>query len=337
MGPELLSIITGFFAFGAFWLLFMGEEKDPLIEKRLLETKERKLGAKRSGDEDLFKQLEAQNQKQKANLDELLKDSSEYKLDFLEVIFRKLGIAKKVGQMLKLADVKMPIDLFFMIVGGVFFPFLLLALLKASILFVIPGFIAAVMPFFVLKFKISKISKDFSNNFPDALGLISNALRAGHSLLSSFQMVATDSPYPINKLFKTVSDDISLGRDVRESLEDMSKSIPTSDDLRFFITAVLIQKEIGGNLSEILDSLNNTIRERIKLFGMIKTMTAQAQMSGIVLGLAPVFIATAVTFLNPTYMSKLYNTLPGNLALVTALGMSGMGFFVIKKITTIRV
>ena len=336
MNTELLSLLTGFFSFAIFWLLFMDEDTDPVIVKRLLDTKERKVGAKRN-DESIFEQLDAENRRKQANLDELLRESSDYRLSYLEKIFKKFGITEKVKKMLKLADVKMPIDLFFMISGGAFIPFLLLAALKGSIFLLIPGFIASGMPFVVIKFKINKILKEFNGNFPDALGLISNALRAGHSLLSSFQMVATDSPYPINKLFKTLSDDVSLGRDVREALEDMSNSIPHSDDLRFFITAVLIQKEIGGNLAEILDSLNNTIRERNKLIGLIKTMTSQAQLSGIVLGLAPFFIAGIVSLLNAEYMSVLYSTMPGNISLLSAIMMSGLGFLVIKKITQIRV
>lgn len=336
MSPEILSIISGFFAFAMFWLLFMDEETDPLIIKRLVETKERKFISKRN-DDDLFQQLDSQSQKQKTDLDELLKDSSDYKSSFLESIFRKFGVIKKITALLKLADVKMPVDLFLMIVGGLFLLFLFFALLKGSFFFVIPGFIVAVIPFMVLQFKIKKIVAAFGNNFPDALALISNSLRAGHSLLSSFQMVATDSPYPVNKLFKTVSDDISLGRDIREALEDMNKSIPENDDLKFFITAVLIQKEIGGNLAEILDSLNNTIRERTKLLGLIKTQTSQAELSGIVLGLAPVVIAGIITLVMPSYMETLYTTLMGKLALTIALTMSVMGFLVIKKITAIRV
>lgn len=305
------------------------------LERRLKEVKDRKKH-KKKGDEEVFQLMESRKQKQQANLDELLKDSSGYKIDFLEDILKKIALVNKVKKMLKVADIKMPVDLFLMISIGLFLPFLLFSLIKGNIAFIAVGVVLGAIPFFNVKLKIGKITKDFGQFFPDALSLISNSLRAGHSLLSSFQLVVTDAPYPINKLFKSVADDITLGRDIREALEDMITFIP-SDDLGFFVTAVLIQKEIGGNLSEILDSLNNTIRERNKLLGMIKTQTAQANLSGIVLGLAPVFISGLVSFLNPEYMGVLYTTPEGNAALSVAIGMSILGFVVIKQITKIRV
>jgi len=336
MTPELVSVFCGIFTFVMYMMFFESEQADASILKRLQETKERKFTA--TGDEsEIFKRLEAQNNKEKANLIELLKDSSEYRLAFLELILRRLGLASKIRNLLKVADIKMPIDLFFMMTGGLFFPFLLIALVKNSFLFILIGGMAASAPYMMIKMKISKNLQLFSSYFPDALGLIANSLRAGHSLLSSFQLVANDSPYPINKLFKNVADDISLGRDIREALEDMTNNMPGSEDVKFFITAVLIQKEIGGNLAEILDTLNTTIRERIKLIGLIKTQTSQAKMSGLVLALAPVLITVMVSLINPTYMAPLFNTIQGQAALAAAAGMSSMGYLIIKKITEIRV
>lgn len=336
MSPELVSIICGIMAFSLYMFFFTGTEQDPVIIKRLQETKDKKFTATRN-DSELFKRLEAQNSKQQANLLEMLKDSSEYRLAFLELIFRRFGFTKKVKKLLKTADIKMPIDLFFMITGGLFVPFLLIAMVNSSFLFILMGGIVASIPYFLVKMKISKNLQQFSLYFPDALGLISNALRAGHSLLSSFQLVANESPYPVNKLFKNVADDISLGRDIREALEDMTNNMPGSEDIKFFITAVLIQKEIGGNLAEILDTLNNTIRERFKLLGMIKTQTSQAKTSGIVLAMAPVLITVMVSLINPSYMAPLFNTFMGNAALGAAIGMSVMGYMIINKITQIRV
>ncbi len=336
MNPELVSLICGIMAFSLYMFFFTGESDDPAIAKRLYETKEKKFTATRN-DSELFKRLEAQNSKQQANLLEMLKDSSEYRLAFLELIFRRFGFTNKIKKLLKIADIKMPIDLFLMITGGLFIPFLLIAMVNNNVLFLMIGGISSSLPYMYVKLKIAKNLQQFSLYFPDALGLISNALRAGHSLLSSFQLVAAESPYPVNKLFKNVADDISLGRDIREALEDMTNNMPGSEDIKFFITAVLIQKEIGGNLAEILDTLNNTIRERFKLLGMIKTQTSQAKTSGIVLAMAPVLITVMVSLINPTYMAPLFNTVMGNMALAIAVGMSTMGYLIINKITQIRV
>ena len=138
-------------------------------------------------------------------------------------------------------------------------------------------------------------------------------------------------------MFKTLSDEIALGREVREALEDMNNNLPESQDLKFFITAVLVQKEIGGNLAEILDTMSTTMREREKLMGLIKTQTSQAQMSGLVLGLAPVVITILLSLFNPKYMEPLFKTQIGNFILFIAFFMSFMGFLIIQKITKIRV
>ena len=336
MKSELASITCGIIVFFLYMMFFSSEEMDIAILKRLQATKEKKFTAARNDDE-VFKILEAQNNKQKANLLEMLKDSSEYRLAFLEFILRRFTFTNKLRQLLKIADIKMPIDFYFIITGGLFLPFLLISILNSSFLFILMGIGAASIPYWFIKIKISRNLQQFSLYFPDALSLISNSLRAGHSLLSSFQLVSNESPYPINKLFKNVADDISFGRDIREALEDMTKNIPGSEDIKFFITAVLIQKEIGGNLAEILDTLNNTIRERFKLMGMIKTQTSQAKMSGIVLALAPVLITIFVSLINPTYMAPLFNSFPGQISLTTAIGMSIMGYLIINKINQIRV
>lgn len=340
MTPELISLICGIIVFTIFMMFFSEEQNNSPVGKRLKDTKEKKFLPSRPSrnEEDLFKKIEAQgDNNQRANLLEMLKDPSEYRLYFLEFIFKRFEFTKKIKKLLKIADIKMPLDLFFMLSGGLFFPFLLIGIFSGSFLFIVIGIGFALLPYYFIKIKISKNFNQFNLYFPDALSLISNSLRAGHSLLASFQLVSNESPYPVNKLFKNVSDDISLGRDIREALEDMITQMPESEDMKFFITAVLIQKEIGGNLAEILDTLNTTIRERFKLLGMIKTQTAQAKMSGIILALAPVFITIVVSLINPAYMAPLFNTFIGNTALAISVGMSLSGYFIISKITQIRV
>ncbi|GEM_PF-789007 len=338
----IVGLIYGGIAVGIYFLLFPPFEKKATlarttsVEKRLKEIKQKKFTAIRSG-EDVFKKLESKSGKQKENLIEMLKDSNEYKLYFLGLIFSKFRFTNTVKKLLKSANVKMPIDLFMMMVIMLFVPFFILTIIKGSPLFLLIGLCAASAPFVFLKMKIQNNLKLFTMYFSDALTLISNSLKAGHSLLASFQLVADESPYPVNKLFKGVADDVSLGREIREALEEMCNNMEGSEDLKFFVTAVLVQKEIGGNLTEILDTLNTTIRERFKLFGMIKTQTSQAKMSGIVLALVPVIITGLVSMMNPAYMAPLFNSTGGNMVLGAALLLSGIGFLIINKITDIRV
>lgn len=311
---------------------------DMAIQKRLSAIKEYEDKRYRPHESDaVFKALANREKLKKSNLLEILRENTDYRVQFIGAIINKFKFMEKIKYSLKIADIKMPVDVFVMSVCGLVLPFLLLGFAAKNILIMAIGLGAGVIPFIVLKMKFEQRKEQFTQQFPDALGIISNSLRAGHSLLSAFQTVAGESDYPINKIFKNVSDEISLGREVRETLLNMGETLPGSQDLKFFVTAVLIQREVGGNLAEILDNLNNTIRERYKLLGLIKTQTAQAQLSGIVLGLAPVVIGGLVTLLNPAYMEPLYTTTLGMIALSTAIFMSLLGFFIIKKVTQIRV
>jgi len=193
------------------------------------------------------------------------------------------------------------------------------------------------VPFFVIKFKTNKRLNLFSSQLPDALGLVASSLRAGHSINAAFAIVVNELSDPIAGIFRMGCEDMNLGRSTKEALENMINNMPGSIDLRFFVTAVLIQREIGGNLAEILDSLNDTIRERFKLLGQLKAQTAQARLSGIVLALAPVFIAGVIYLLNPEYMEPLFTHALGKLAVGIAVFLGVVGYLVIKKITTIKV
>ena len=284
-----------------------------------------------------YRKLPNEDEKNK-DMDFLIHDS-EYKIQFLGDILSKYNFFNIIKKQLKIADITMTADVFLLMSVIPLVVCLLLCLVISPLIhiFFVAGMLIAVAPFVLLNMRIKKRYSQFTNQFPDALGMISSSLRAGHSLLSSFQMVAREMPEPVCVIFKTVSDDITLGRDTRDALNNMTEQLPKSLDLRFFVTAVLIQREIGGNLAEILDSLSYTIRERFKLLGQISTQTAQAKLSGIVLAVAPFFIAGVISVLNPKYLEPLLHELIGQIALGTALFMAGLGYFVINKITDIRV
>lgn len=334
-----IIIVVGFIVLAFIFIDILLPEisDDGAIERRLADIKDIDKLRKAHGSDEIYKNLENKEKLKRSNLLNMLRENSDYRIQFLGAFINKFKFIEKVKYNLKIADVRMPVDVFFLIVISIILPFVILGMLTNNIFLLLLGMIAGVIPFFYLKMKFNKRKESFTQQFPEALGIISNSLRAGHSLLSAFQTVASESDYPINKMFKNVSDEVSLGREVRDTLISMTDNLPGSQDLKFFITAVLIQREVGGNLAEILDNLNNTIRERYKLMGMIKTQTAQAQLSGIVLGLAPVVISGLVSMLNPSYMAPLFNTLPGMLALATSFLMSVVGFLIIKKVTEIKV
>ncbi|MFA6989097.1 MAG: type II secretion system F family protein [Candidatus Gastranaerophilaceae bacterium] len=266
-------------------------------------------------------------------------EDKEYRIKFVSNILNKFNLSGILKQRLKSANVAMSVDVFFLIVLSIPVPFLLIACIIPSFSFlIIPfGLILSFFPFLILHIKQQSRLDTFTKQFPDALCLISSSLRAGHSLHSAFQIVVNEMPYPINNVFKTVVDDISLGRDTRDAMNGMILTLPDSFDLKFFITAVLIQREIGGNLTEILDSLSNTIRERFKLLGQLKAQTAMTKMSGSILAVAPVVIGTILWFMNPKYMEPLFTDPIGRMSLALSIVFEIVGYIIIMKITKIRV
>lgn len=272
-------------------------------------------------------------------IDDLINQNDDYNNIITKKLLEKVTFTSYIKNQMKLADVRMKIDVFiflsvvpalFIISLSLFFPSRLYLFLAVACIFVY-------LPILVLKIKIKKRKAAFLAMFPDSLDLMASSLRAGHSLLTSFQMVVQEMPEPVSTLFKLVSDDVALGRDTKQALEKMTENMPGCIDLRFFVTAVLIQREIGGNLAEILDSLNHTIRERFKLLGQINVQTAQARLSGYILAVAPLGLVGAIFCTNPAYLNPLFHTFLGNVMIGVSIVMAITGFLIIKRITNIRV
>lgn len=184
--------------------------------------------------------------------------------------------------------------------------------------------------------KKAKRLKQFSNQLGDALTLFANSLRAGFSFLQAVSSVAREMPEPISKEFTRLLKEMSLGLSVEKALENLLKRVP-QDDLELLIIAILIQKEVGGNLAEIVDTIAFTIRERITIQREIKTMTAQGRLSGIVVGLLPVFMCIMMLLINKEYMLVLFTDPLGRMMIGAGLLNMGIGIFLINKIVDIEV
>ena len=185
--------------------------------------------------------------------------------------------------------------------------------------------------------KRSKRYGKFITQLPDALSMITSALRAGHSFQSAMGIVTTEMGDPIATEFSAVVRDINLGIPVKEALGRMVGRLDTLPDVRMFSTAVIIQREAGGNLAEVLEKLGYTIRERFKLKGQIAALTGQSRMTGYVLGAAPVLLLSFLSLIMYGYVKSLYETDLGHLILLVILVMQAIGFMVMKKIIDIRV
>jgi len=187
-----------------------------------------------------------------------------------------------------------------------------------------------------LKFKKQQRSEKFTELFPDALTMISRSLRAGHSFTSAIQLVGEEVPSPVGELFKTAYDQQMLGLRITDGLINMNERIE-SLDLRFFTTVISISAETGGNLSEVLDKLALTIRERLRIRRQVQVYTAQGRMSGYVLGGLPVVAFVAFNLLNPEYEQVLLRDPLGTYILIFAVCMQLVGLMVIRKIIRIHI
>lgn len=176
----------------------------------------------------------------------------------------------------------------------------------------------------------------FEEHFPEALDLLSRAVRAGHAFSAGMKMVADELDDPVGPEFRKAFDEQNYGLPLKESLNNLAARIP-SLDVRFFATAVLIQRETGGNLAEILDNLAGVVRERFKIRRQVRVHTAHGRFTGYVLMALPAFLAIALSFINPEHMQLLFEERIGQLMIVGIIVMQAAGFIWIKQIVKIEV
>ena len=198
------------------------------------------------------------------------------------------------------------------------------------------GLFGAFVPLMWLLFRRRRRIKKFASQLPNALELIGRALRAGHSLAAGFHLVSQEMSEPISKEFGRVFEEQNLGIPLDEALDDLSERIPNMD-LRFFCTAVILQRQTGGDLAEILDKIGHLIRERFQIWGQIQALTGEGRLSGIVLLALPPVLFLAVWRLNPDYVRVLFTEPAGRKMLLGALVLQLLGAVVIKKIVNIKV
>jgi tight adherence protein B len=192
------------------------------------------------------------------------------------------------------------------------------------------------IPWIVLFQKRNSRLKKFAEQLPDALELVARALRAGHSLAAGMHVVAEEMPPPIAKEFGKVYDAQNLGIPLEEAMRSMCDRVPNLD-LRFFVTAVAIQRQTGGDLAEILDKIGYVIRERYKILGMVKALTAEGRLSGVVLIALPFVLFLLMLHMKYDYIALLWQEKLGQIMGVFALIMQVIGAYAIKKIVDIQV
>jgi tight adherence protein B len=224
----------------------------------------------------------------------------------------------------------------------IFFGTALATLVAAVVLYLIsPIFVifAFGVPFIaheLVKRKLHKVRNDFAEQLPDNLQVLASALRAGHSFVGALAVVAADAPEPAHREFQRVVADDQLGVPIDASLREAARRMDSTELEQVGLLAEL-QRESGGNMAEVLETVVETIRERFDLRRLVKTLTAQGRMARWILTLLPVFLAVAISLLNPSYMAPLFTTTPGKVLVALAILMIVAGSLVIKRIVNIKV
>jgi tight adherence protein B len=192
------------------------------------------------------------------------------------------------------------------------------------------------LPFMVLNYKRGRRLRVFEEAFPEALDLISRALKAGHAFATGLKMVADEMEEPVGPEFRKTFDEQNFGLPLKDALDNLTHRVPIID-VRFFATAVLIQRETGGNLSEILENLAHVVRERFKILRQVRVYTAHGRMTGYVLLALPAVLCIALAFINPDHMNLLFRERMGQMLLLTAIVMQVIGYVWIRQVVKIEV
>ena len=209
-------------------------------------------------------------------------------------------------------------------------------LLRMAVGWLIGAIVGFMIPFVVLGTKRRKRLRAFEETFPEALDLMARALKAGHAFATGLKMVADEMSEPIGPEFRKTFDEQNFGLPLKDALANLIERIPLLD-VRFFSTAVLIQRETGGNLSEILENLAHVVRERFKILRQVRVYTAHGRLTGYVLLALPAFLAVALSFISPEHMQLLFRERMGHILIGGALTLQTIGYFWIRQVVKIEV
>ena len=209
-------------------------------------------------------------------------------------------------------------------------------LVRNNYLSLLCGAFLFLIPFIYLLYKKNRRMTKLYEQLPDALELISRALKAGHAFTGGMKLVADEFPDPIGPEFEETLAEVNFGISVQDALKNLANRVDCSE-IKYFVVAVSIQRDTGGNLTEILDTLAYLIRERFKLRGKIRTLSAEGKFSAIVLLALPIFLFIIIYFLNPNYITVLFIERAGQIMLIVAGILMVVGTIVMKKMINIRV
>ena len=262
--------------------------------------------------------------------------------DWVNKRVEKSSFGDRIARDLARADLKLKVaEYFALYIIAIFLGALVLGFLGGwhPVSFLIGAVLGAFAPRFYVKRQQRQRLNKFNDQLGDMLNLMVNGLRAGYSTMQAMEAISKELPSPISDEFRRVVQEMQLGVPMETALDNLLRRIP-SDDLDFVVTAINVQREVGGNLSEILDSISYTIRERVRIKGEIRVMTAQVRASGTLLSIIPMGLALILWFMNPDYLLSFFegpSPLCGWAAIGLIIIMIATGYFVMMKIADIEV
>jgi tight adherence protein B len=259
-------------------------------------------------------------------------------LDGLEDMISGRGFAANIREDLARADLKLRVAEFLVITAMSMVGCFLLARLifGTPLLGLVFGVVGFFLPRLYVGIRRRRRLTAFNDQLGDTITLLANSLRSGFSIVQSMETVAQQLPDPIAAEFHRVTQEIGLGLHYEQALDNMLRRVP-SDDLDLLITAINIQGKVGGNLAEILDTIGHTIRERVRIKGEIRVLTAQQMISGYILTALPVVLGLVLYLINKTYIGRMFGDPCGWIMMGVAAVMITIGFLIIRKIVDIEV
>lgn len=261
--------------------------------------------------------------------------------DWVSKRVERTSFGDRISQNLARADIKLKVGEYFSVIFIAIFVLGAITWLiggRNVVSFLIGAVAGLIIPGIYVNQQQSKRLTKFNEQLADMLNLMVNGLRAGYSTLQAMEAISKEMPPPISEEFRRVVQEMQIGLPMDTALANLVRRIP-SDDLDFVITAINVQREVGGNLSEILETISFTIRERVKIKGEIRVVTSQVRASGTLLALIPVFLTIVLWFLNPKYLMSFMDAGP-----LCAIGagivvviLIGSGYFIMMRIASIEV
>lgn len=257
-------------------------------------------------------------------------------ISILNSILKRLPAVRSLDELMQQSGVKTLVGIFILFtftLGG--FVYLLTSSMLAMPFAVLLSLTSMILPFFYLLAKRKERRNKFEALLPDALDLMCYALKAGHSILASFKMVGEELADPIGEEFRRVVDELNYGRDLNATLRSFARRI-NSVELKFFVTTVIIQRETGGNLVEMLQKISEVIRKKFRFREKVRALSGEAKMSAYILLALPFLVAGALFFINREYILVLVNDPAGHWALATAGVMMSIGTFIMYRLVQLE-